>query len=568
MHTGLQNIFDLRKDFIVIGLTGRTGSGCTTTANILASGTFEECSFPHPKNSHFETNDERKDNILYYYIKKNWKPFKIIKVSEIIISVLLKNNFDEFCKFVGFHFSAILEQVENLQSDYERLYKLRMLLDSMGEGSIQEKEDKKIKSYEFHFDSGLDKFVSDFKGIFLRNKSEGGFTLLQMLGNNIRSSGNALDSEFKYGCSFKIAALINKLIKVLRERNYGRIVIDSIRNSLEAMFFKERYSAFYLVAINAENTYRYDRLSVIGLSRKEVDRLDYKEYSKKEGKEKFFAQDVKTCIQISDIYIHNPNECSGAHFGLSLKKQIAKYIALIQHPGLITPSPEERCMQIAYTAKYNSGCISRQVGAVVTDAFFSLKALGWNNTAEGQTPCLLRNVTSLKNGTDNKAFSDYELNNEEFKLTVLNAFKDKDIDDNDDGRNISFCFKDAQNTIEMEKNQVHTRSLHAEENAFLQIAKYGGEGVKGGNLFTTASPCELCSKKAYQVGIKKIFYIDPYPGIAGEQILKSGSEGYRPELIIFSGAIGKAYNQLYEPIMAYKDELDALLSIKYTKMPD
>ena len=99
----------------------------------------------------------------------------------------------------------------------------------------------------------------------------------------------------------------------------------------------------------------------------------------------------------------------------------------------------------------------------------------------------------------------------------------------------------------------------------MQIAKYGGEGVKGGKLFTTSSPCELCSKKAYQIGIKAIYYIDPYPRIAGEQILESGGMDYRPALVLFDGAIGRAYHQLYEPIMAYKDELDALLDIKYVK---
>ncbi|WP_235846252.1 deaminase [Morganella psychrotolerans] len=59
-----------------------------------------------------------------------------------------------------------------------------------------------------------------------------------------------------------------------------------------------------------------------------------------------------------------------------------------------------------------------------------------------------------------------------------------------------------------ENNQVHTRSLHAEENAFLQISKYGGTGVQHGSLYTTASPCELCAKKAYQLGIKEIVFID------------------------------------------------------------
>ena len=103
---------------------------------------------------------------------------------------------------------------------------------------------------------------------------------------------------------------------------------------------------------------------------------------------------------------------------------------------------------------------------------------------------------------------------------------------------------------------LHQRCLHAEENAFLQIAKYGGEAIQNGFLFTTASPCELCSKKAYQLGIKKVIYIDPYPGISKDHILSSGS--LNPELILFRGALGRAYHRLYQPLLAYKDELKIL----------
>src|SRR5690606_38647805 len=110
------------------------------------------------------------------------------------------------------------------------------------------------------------------------------------------------------------------------------------------------------------------------------------------------------------------------------------------------------------------------------------------------------------------------------------------------------------------KNQVHTRALHAEENAFLQITKGGGTAIKGGKLFTTASPCELCSKKAYQLGIKEIYFIDPYPGIATRHTLMGGSRN--PNLILFTGAIGRAFHNLYTPKLPYKDELSTLSKSK------
>lgn len=91
----------------------------------------------------------------------------------------------------------------------------------------------------------------------------------------------------------------------------------------------------------------------------------------------------------------------------------------------------------------------------------------------------------------------------------------------------------------------------------MQIVKYGGTSVKNGYLFTTASPCELCAKKAYQLGIKEIYYIDPYPGISQEHILNTGSN--RIQMKIFIGAVGRAYAQFYSQVLPIKDEI-ALLS--------
>jgi dCMP deaminase len=90
----------------------------------------------------------------------------------------------------------------------------------------------------------------------------------------------------------------------------------------------------------------------------------------------------------------------------------------------------------------------------------------------------------------------------------------------------------------------------------LQLAKYGGPGITGGKLFSTASPCELCAKKAYHLGIEEIVFIDPYPGIATEHIINVGE--HPPKLTQFMGAVGRGYQQLYESPLAYKDELDLL----------
>ena len=220
-------------------------------------------------------------------------------------------------------------------------------------------------------------------------------------------------------------------------------------------------------------------------------------------------------------------------------------------------------MKIAYTAKLNSGCISRQEGAEVTNEHFSVQSIGWNTVAEGQTPCSLRNLYDLFKDEDEGAFSDFERFNEDFdkeKKILIQAYEPVKTKLN--GLNLSYCFKDVYTSSKEKQrnNQVHTRSLHAEENAFLQLAKYGTQGIKGGKLFTTASCCELCSKKAYQLGITEIYYIDTYPGISRSHILESGIN--RPKMLLFNGAIGRAYVNLYTPFLPLKDEIEELTNVR------
>ena len=269
---------------------------------------------------------------------------------------------------------------------------------------------------------------------------------------------------------------------------------------------------------------------------------------------------MEACISAADIYLSNTETPEGDRPSLKrLTRSLCRYVALAQHPGLVTPTAVERCMQSAFTARLNSGCLSRQVGAIVTNSDFSILAFGWNDVPRGQVPCVLRYSNDLLGGKrDSGEFSSFEKTDENFRKVLSKALPAASTHEERIGLHLTYCFKSIYNEAVGEKNQVHTRSLHAEENAFLQLSKYGGQGVNGGMLFTTASPCELCAKKAYQLGIKTIYYIDPYPGISADHILGGGENP--PTLELFGGVIGRAYHELYEPIMPFKDELATLLT--------
>lgn len=568
----LDSLYQLRTNFIIIGLTGRLGSGCTTAAELLTKSIFSECNFPLPTLSDTPTNEDRKYRIVYSYLEKNWLQYTLIRASDVITAFLLTKNLDDISSYLKANYPGNVETVDDIvlkiRSNFDQLApKAKAMFALNGTGTFDIKEFNNESAKELFV---TEKLVENFS-VLLKDQLKR-LTIgkrpypYQNFGDNLRKTGDPLNEDtFDPNHCYIIAKVIHELIKIIRKTHgdKARIVIDSIRNSMEARYFKERYSAFYLFAVNTEEHFRLERLNK-EFNLTELKALD-QEYTKNlSTSERFYKQDIQTCIQVADIYLHNPEESSNeGDQRKTLKKDVLRYLALILQPGIITPTAEERCMQIAYTAKYNSGCISRQVGAVVSDSSFSIKSIGWNNTAEGQTPCLLRNVEDLNSNFDSEAYSQHEKNSD-FKDLMRQTYPStSSVKEKLKGRNLSFCFKDGHNCLENNKNQVHTRSLHAEENAMLQIAKYGGEGLKNGFLFTTASPCELCSKKAYQLGISKIFFIDPYPGISEKQILRSGVAKHQPETKLFVGAVGRAYHHLFEPFMPYKDELKTILDFDY-----
>lgn len=429
------------------------------------------------------------------------------------------------------------------------------------------------------------------------------------LATRIRANGKVDNNSNNENTKvYSIVEKINWIIKSHRNNSQDqstRYVIDSLKNSLELTYFKEKYSAFFMLSVNTFEDERLEKLNLklkkyyenntseILRQKKMLFRLDDVEYKSKEVNSGLFASpDIENCIQKSDYHIFYSNDYQGkldellndsiplkineSYLTLNKYNQLAKFISLIFNPGLVTPSIIERTMQIAFTAKLSSGCISRQVGAVVTDVNFSVKSIGWNDVAEFQIPCNLRDFRDLRDNINTDHFSEFELNNGEhsslnygdglpFKEKIIDRYSVlPNLDKLIDGKTCSYCFKSCHNDFEKKDNQVHTRSLHAEENAMLQISKYGGQALNGGYLFTTASPCELCAKKAFQLGLSKIFYIDPYPGISRYHTLKNGvSEQYNPILIMYQGAIGRGFLRLYQPFMAYKDELSIMTNTKF-----
>lgn len=569
LKQAVDGMYAERNRSIIIGLTGRTGAGCSTVADILSRKRLRDMDLHDFKTMDFNNAEERKYRIIRNFMdeEERWTGFTVIQASTVIFSCIHEENKEDVLAFIRKMFKeGRIKCGGKIEEEFEDIFFEENNIENNIEfytEKMKEKQNifrKKTERYTCCDENGHD---SNFYSYFM-----------QKIGNNVRSSGSILSSEYKTGYETIIAEKIDKIIHMIIEKSKSfserkiRICIDAFRNPFEIQYFRDRYRCFYVFAVNTEDE---DRRSRLNLKYKELEGLDAIEYPNytNTNYDIFFHQNISACLEIADVYIYNPNVYN--HKFYELTEQLLKYIALMIQPGIVTPTHLERCMQLAFNAKYNSGCLSRQVGAVVTGADFSVRSVGWNDVPKGQIPCNLRCVEDYCENKDSESFSEFELGDEMFHAVMYRINEELSKKKEETGDNLlardklySFCFKSIYNGLKGDKNQVHTRALHAEENAFLQIAKYGGAEVQGGKLFTTASPCELCSKKAYQLGIREIYYIDPYPGISKKHILAFGKTD-NPEMILFKGAIGNAYISLYSQRMPYKDELELYTGISAKK---
>lgn len=200
---------------------------------------------------------------------------------------------------------------------------------------------------------------------------------MQILGNNLRKTGDCFGSkknktEDMESHELTVVRRIDLLIScIVNLEDQSRICIDALRCPAEILFFRDKYRAFYAMAVSTEVEERQNRL---GMTLKQL--INFDDVENPKGVDGFFHQNIAACMEIADIYLYNPTVNNGKYYELT--EQIIKYIALMLHPGLIAPTHIERCMQLAFNAKYNSGCLSRQVGAIVTGADFSVRSVGWN----------------------------------------------------------------------------------------------------------------------------------------------------------------------------------------------
>ena len=241
------------------------------------------------------------------------------------------------------------------------------------------------------------------------------------------------------------------LEKLSPDRNY---VVDSIRNPEEVKVLRRRKD-FFLVEVTAPRGIRFARIKSRA---RENDPSTLHEFIRLEEKEikssDPAAQQLLATAKLADRKVGNWNSIPQLH------ERIKKLVLELSksHPR---PPWDSYFMGIAREVALRSNCVKRRVAALIAKDRRIISS-GYNGTPRGVANC------------------------SEGGCPRCNAFGKS-------GANLGECF-----------------CSHAEENAITQSA-YHGVSIKDATLYTTFSPCLICTKMIINSGIAEVVYDAHYP---------------------------------------------------------
>lgn len=310
-----------------------------------------------------------------------------------------------------------------------------------------------------------------------------------------------------------------------------KIVIKSIRNHYEALFFNSEVPNFYFWNIDSPKELRRKRMFGFYTSDEEFERDDLRDTGEDEYD---YGQQVKKCVDMSDIVINNTASIDELH------EKIDRYLSLIESPACLPPSDIETNMAQAYFWSLKSQCLKRKVGAVIVKMGHTI-ASGYNETPRN----IRENSDGIKEYISPSCGEMYGVcYRDKFKRCLSNGCHTEVISIQGNCPHCGYSTPNDQRSV-LSKHLDLCRALHAEERAILQVAKLGGQSLAGASLYTTTFPCQLCAKKIVEVGIIKVVYVDPYPYKIAVDTLKTA------DVILekFEGVKSKKFDNLYVAII-------------------
>lgn len=285
-------------------------------------------------------------------------------------------------------------------------------------------------------------------------------------------------------------------------------IIDSLKHPKELSLLRLAYQdLFYLISIFSPKSERKEYLrDEKKLNVDEVDLLiNTDEYEDNNN-----GQNVRATFVGGDLFIRSSKENQE-----NIEKNIIRFLHLIFESEIITPTKNEIAMYQAKSASGNSACLSRQVGACITNRLGDVISTGWNDV-----PKYGGNLYREEDKNDDRCkVSGYCRNDQtKDKLTeeILSKIEENTslleyLKENIKIHDFLTLLSDTIRKSSRVKDLIEfSRSVHAEMHAIIVGCQQSADLMVGGKLFCTTYPCHNCARHIIAAGITEIYYIEPY----------------------------------------------------------
>ncbi|MCT4643679.1 MAG: anti-phage dCTP deaminase [Carboxylicivirga sp.] len=320
-------------------------------------------------------------------------------------------------------------------------------------------------------------------------------------------------------------------------------IINSVKHPDEIKLFNEVYrNIFYTIGIFSPIDLRLQRLG----KKIEGSGVNIHELINRDtGEDISHGQKVEDAFVDSDYFIRvSTNEKS------KLKPKVERFLDLVFDIGILTPDKSETAMYQATAAAANSSCLSRQVGACITDNKGDILSLGWNDVPKHGGNL----YPDIEADRDERCFNtgDCECANvrkkTEIKGNILESLKKLNIlkEGNHDEKILEILDTNGiKGLIEF------ARSIHAEMHAIIIGSQKSGNKMVGGKLFCTTYPCHNCARHIIVAGISEVYYIEPYKkslciDLHSDAITEDEYIPDRVKIIMYEGVAPRKYMDFYK----------------------
>lgn len=325
-------------------------------------------------------------------------------------------------------------------------------------------------------------------------------------------------------------------------------IIDSIKNLEELALLRSIYrDILYVFSVFSPQQDREAELRRRGLGDYEIAELietdDYENAS--------YGQDVRNTFVQGDFFVR-VTEANKDRTG----EKIKRYLNLIFNSSVVTPLSHERAMYQAKSAAGNSACLSRQVGAAITDAAGELVAVGWNDV-----PKYGGNLYEEGHTNDMRCKVMGYCSNDRQKDRIAEAVADKVLTDPEFCNRIGIGKENDDVDLRSSLVQIirkspikgiieYSRAVHAEMHAIIIGSQLSANRMKGGKLFCTTYPCHNCGRHIIAAGIEEVYFIEPYvksltTHLHADAITEDEQEANKVKILLYDGVAPRRYLEFF-----------------------